>query len=170
MHYYRKRKTGSYELRPRPSLAERFWARVDKGDGCWEWTGWRNERGYGEFYTKDKRWPAHRYSLVLEGMDLGDFVVDHMCYNPACVRPDHLQLVTNQANCENRKGPNPNNSTGVRGVFSQGRNKPRYFVSVMVNRVAHYGGTFDTVAEAEVAAVALRNELMSNNLLDRRPA
>jgi hypothetical protein len=35
---------------------------------------------------------------------------------------------------------------------------------------AHIAGYFTTIAEAERAAIALRNEIHTNNLADRRPA
>jgi hypothetical protein len=32
----------------------------------------------------------------------------------------------------------------------------------------HYGGYYDSIEEAEKAAISLRNELFTNNLLDRK--
>ena len=36
------------------SPEERFWPRVQKGEGCWEWQGTRTALGYGVFvhYTE----------------------------------------------------------------------------------------------------------------------
>lgn len=86
---------------PRKPLAVRFWAKVDRRDDdeCWEWTGSRVARGYGHFAV-DGRYPhAHRvaYELVVgpipEGMQL-----DHLCRNPACVNPAHLEPVSPRVN------------------------------------------------------------------------
>jgi hypothetical protein len=90
-------------------------------------------------------------------------VVDHRCHNRACVNPAHLQLATPKQNNENRAGANSNNvSTGVLGVWWNGRNK-RYEV-----RVRHrYVGCYASLADAEAAAIAERNEVYTNNLRDR---
>ena len=97
-------------------------------------------------------------------------VVDHRCHNPLCVNPAHLHVVTNQENTENRLGPNPSKSdcprSGFRGV-TWDRSKCRWMVTVQHSGRSHYGGYFTDVDEANRAAIALRNKLMSNNLEDR---
>lgn len=109
-HYLRLRKRGTPELAPKPSLEERFWAKVDKTGGCWLWTGTQGSNGYGNFQDRtQKRGPAHRWAYefavgpIAEGL-----VLDHLCRNPACVRPDHLEPVTYKEN--SRRGL----STGIR--------------------------------------------------------
>src|ERR1041385_4955256 len=69
------------------------------GDGCWEWTGAKTGHGYGKILTFRSIQVAHRilYELLVgpvpEGMEL-----DHLCRNPSCVRPDHLEPVTHRVN------------------------------------------------------------------------
>lgn len=93
-----------------PLVLERFWSRVDKGDGsgCWNWTA-AKDRGYGRFSLGAGRASvrAHRVSYVLAYGDLaeGYDALDHECRNPSCVRPDHLSLVTHAENI--RRGFSP---------------------------------------------------------------
>lgn len=81
---------------------ERFVARVQKGEGCWEWQGYRFLRrgkttGYGKFAVTSRRVvQAHRYAYELwVGPIPNGYVVHHVCENLACVRPGHLDLVEN---------------------------------------------------------------------------
>src|SRR5436190_211104 len=36
--------------KPRPSVSETFWSKVQKGDGCWLWMAARDQHGYGCFH------------------------------------------------------------------------------------------------------------------------
>lgn len=71
--------------------AERFWAKVDKSNGCWLWRAARNRGGYGIFENGRRTLYAHRYALELNGTPVPDGLFAlHRCDNPPCVRPDHL--------------------------------------------------------------------------------
>lgn len=80
--------------RKRRSLAERFWAKVNKTDGCWLWTGCKDPKGYGYIGTGGRRGPtksAHRVSYELEHGEVPEGLhVLHDCDTPSCVRPSHL--------------------------------------------------------------------------------
>lgn len=84
---------------------ERFWAKVRKGPGCWEWTGSRTARDWHGVFVL-KTWPlppvrvtAHRYAWErVNGPVPAGMEVMHACDNPICVRLDHLSLGTHQEN------------------------------------------------------------------------
>lgn len=71
----------------------RFWAKVWKSDGCWEWQGYRTPTGYGKFRYNGHSRRAHRvaWELTHGTIPEGRHVL-HDCDNPSCVRPDHLHL------------------------------------------------------------------------------
>ena len=83
------------------SILERFWSKVKKTDGCWEWTGAKFRDGYGNFWTGDNMISAHRFSyqLVKGSIPDGMFICHH-CDNPGCVRVDHLFMGTPSDNIQ----------------------------------------------------------------------
>jgi len=77
------------------AYVERFWSRVVKDDGCWEWTGTHLPTGYGTFgkaYT-------HRLAYELEVGSIPEgYDIDHLCRNRGCCNPAHLEAVTHYEN------------------------------------------------------------------------
>lgn len=105
---YRLAWTGEANARPDSTIAERFWAKVDKRgpDECWMWKGavtrWR-----GAILYKGRIDTAHRVSVILSGREIPPkMVVDHMCMVGLCVNPAHLRVTTQRINSlENNSSP-----------------------------------------------------------------
>lgn len=100
LHYQRFMKHGDPSVNPnaRREPIDRFWEKVDKTDGCWTWKAFKSPHGYPRFFAGDKREGtilAHRWIFShVNGPIPQDMHVDHICRNRACVRPDHLRLLT----------------------------------------------------------------------------
>lgn len=93
----------------------RFWNMVETGPGCWTWKGSHNKGGYGLFWPQWRStWPAHRY---MYWMEIGELIegmeIHHICNNPGCVNPEHLEQVTKQYNM--RQGRKAQQTHCVRG-------------------------------------------------------
>ncbi|TXH49109.1 MAG: hypothetical protein E6Q97_23300 [Desulfurellales bacterium] len=81
------------------SPAERFDLQVEKTDGCWHWKGSRNDAGYGLIGIDGRTEYAHRYAYrEFVGPIADGLVVDHLCSEPSCVNPAHLETVPQAAN------------------------------------------------------------------------
>lgn len=91
MHAERVRRNGHAEraARPRKSLADRLWAKVDRSggpDACWPWTGPVSKEGYGSIREGGSGAPmvrVHRaaYSLAHPDEPTPE-VLDHRCHDP----------------------------------------------------------------------------------------
>jgi hypothetical protein len=98
-------------VHPVTPIADRFWAKVDKNGPvpddrpdlgpCWVWQNATTKR-YGTIQLGGRECGkilAHRWSYEIangpipEGLEL-----DHLCGNPPCVNPAHLEPVTHLVN------------------------------------------------------------------------
>ena len=84
------------------SAEQRFWARVEKTDNCWLWSG-SVIQGYGQLKINGKMMLAHRFSFLLHNGNINEkLMVLHSCDNPQCVNPEHLSQGTAQDNADDR--------------------------------------------------------------------
>lgn len=87
--------------KPKPA-ADRFAAKVLKGDDCWTWTGATQAGGYGRFMASSSPTVlvlAHRFAYEQAHGPIADgLTIDHLCRNTSCVNPAHLEPVTREEN------------------------------------------------------------------------
>lgn len=131
---------------------ERFWAKVRKGEGCWEWTAYKMRNGYGTIARDGGRLAgkdfAHRVSWVLHNGPIPDgMYVCHRCDNPGCVRPDHLFLGTPKENQDDMRRKGRHYYPGAPGE----RNNKAKLTEEVVRRVHAMGVAGMT--QAQIAAV-----------------
>jgi len=152
---------------PKVSVEERFWPKVEKNSsGCWLWTAYVMPNGYGIFFALNEMY-AHRVSYKLFKGEIPEgFHVDHKCHVRNCVNPNHLQSVTPSENGQNRKGPNPNTPSGIRGV-SWDSSRKKWLVMLKVNGHSKSIGHFEDLDNAEQAAVSARRKYYPNSLGDK---
>jgi len=103
---------GTYEDRARlktrgKTEGQFLWSRIDvRGrDECWPWMGSLRENGYGSLCNMPSgHKTAHRavYALLVGPITEGE-QVDHICNNPRCCNPRHLQAVSPTVNLYLRK-------------------------------------------------------------------
>ena len=92
-------------MRTKLTTEQRFWVKVDKNGplwsehSCWVWLACKQWQGYGFFTVAGKNVMAHRYAyeLLVGGIPNG-LQLDHLCRNPSCVNPTHLEPVTCRTN------------------------------------------------------------------------
>ena len=85
---------------------ERFWKKVTKTNSCWLWIAGKNQKGYGLFTFKNRRYFAHRFVFFLNNIEIPvEKVVDHICRVRNCVNPGHLRFVTNWENTMHGDSP-----------------------------------------------------------------
>ncbi len=104
-----------------PKVVERFWSKVEKTGGCWNWkggTGGKPSNIYGRFCVFSSRpkhikitVQSHRYSYeLLKGPIPEGKTLDHLCRNTLCVNPSHLEPVTTRENIMRGVGIAPTNA------------------------------------------------------------
>lgn len=91
-------------VNPVSKVMVRFFSNVE-GDwesGCWNWTAGVDRESYSQFWC-DKNLRGHRwvyaafFGTIPAGLEL-----DHICFNPRCVAPYHLEAVTPKENQSRR--------------------------------------------------------------------
>jgi hypothetical protein len=112
------------------TLAERFWAKVDRRlpSECWNWTGGKLKKGYGAFWVRrgfgrhnGSMQTASRWAYRLSTGEIPDeMCVLHRCDNTACCNPAHLFLGSVVENNADRDAKGRADHSGLQ----RGRQRP----------------------------------------------
>lgn len=82
---------------PTRPVADRLWEKASTLDPevCWEWTAACTPNGYGAIQVDGRKELAHRvaYEIVNGPIPEGRYI-DHLCRNPVCINPRHLEAVS----------------------------------------------------------------------------
>lgn len=85
-------------------LRERLYSKIkeDPDTGCLEWTGATDHKGYGRIQRGGRAGGTARPHVIAWELEHGPvpegLELDHLCDNPPCVNPDHLEPVTHREN------------------------------------------------------------------------
>lgn len=146
----------------------RFWSFVGDKDYCWEWTGAKNNHGYGNFRLNGAMWIAPRaaYRIIFGGIPAA-MCVCHRCDNPGCINPDHLFLSDHQGNMTDKqsKGRAVNKtakSSKYNGVSWRNDSK-KWRASIRVEGKYRSAGCFHTEFDAAVAADRMARQYFGND-------
>ncbi len=73
---------------------------VVKANGCWEWIGAKNKRGYGMCNGCYSSLAHVQMYVERNGRLSWKVEVDHTCKNRSCVNPEHLEAVSHAVNVQ----------------------------------------------------------------------
>jgi hypothetical protein len=118
-HYKRwKRRGTTHDI----TSEERFFSYIEPAgqwDACWVWMNRKAAGGYGSFWIGKKTYLAHRWAYEFMRVEIPEgLALDHLCCNPPCVNPWHLEPVTQRVNLrrsQNHVGVNARKTHCIRG-------------------------------------------------------
>ncbi len=81
---------------------------INPSTNCWEWIGYKNDKGYGSISFKGIPTRVHRLAAYIWlDFDLDSkLLVCHHCDNPSCFNPEHLFIGTNTDNSKDMVNKN----------------------------------------------------------------
>lgn len=115
-------------------LPKRIDRKIEKTDTCWFWLGCLDRGGYGVVNWHGKASRTHRIVYtVLVGVIPDKLELDHLCNNPPCVNPEHLEPVTKRENIRRSASGKYNTAK-----WAKPRDCPRGHPLIGDNLITHY--------------------------------
>lgn len=143
----------------RPPLMERFWRGVEcLGPwDCWPWLRSRQSSGHGRFSIRGRHMQAHRVAYELTRGPIPDgMLVRHLCSNPPCCNPNHLEIGTQTDNMRDmvEAGRSTANSRNARAKLTEENVRAAIHMRRAGMTLKHiaklFGVHLDTVSKATI--------------------
>lgn len=103
------KRTRPIDVESARSVMTRIWSRVDidPDSQCWVPRGNDKGNGYKQAWCDGRQLLVHRISWVAaNGVDIpADLSIDHLCRNPGCCNPAHLDPVPHRVNVLRGQSP-----------------------------------------------------------------
>ena len=127
-------------------LPQRFWDKVEPGvisdvpgferSMCWIWMGAKTGKGYSNFNFGGRFWGGHRLAYVeLIGAVPEGLELDHLCRVRHCVRPSHLEPVSQTTNTLRGVGESAQNARKTHCVHGHEFNRVNTYISKLGKRM-----------------------------------
>lgn len=95
--------------------------KIDQETGCWNYTWYINDQGYGRIFYKGRSRAAHRTMLMItSGEERKGYDACHTCDNRKCINPDHLWWGTMRENQADKVKKGRNYTGDQRGSKNPG--------------------------------------------------
>lgn len=158
-----------YRQKIRKPLEERFWAKVQKSEGCWLWTAnttkdrkgnkrygllGAGRRGEGMLFAHRVSWELH-FGEIPEGL-----LVLHSCDTPPCVNPAHLFLGTQTDNMQDMAAKGRRGRTGPLPGAGAKSSLSRRQIHTLRRKGAEGISTKELAEEFGVCIATVRNILL----------
>lgn len=126
---------------------------VDEDTNCWNCTRTKNHDGYAYIQFKQRAYRAHRIAWIVKNQErIPDAkVIRHLCHNPACINPKHLEIGTQRDNVMDsvragrRKIPAPRTHAETLSIYQDRRPQEvvarAHGVTIDVVKKIWYGAT-----------------------------
>lgn len=150
----------------------RFWQKIKKGNKneCWEWLGKPNSHGYGMYHQDKKSYQAHRVMMYILGCNPNNHIVRHICNNPICCNPNHLELGSQKDNMHDMANeyyaskPYQIKINKIKKLYNQGMNSVDISKTIggsssSIRRILKRHGIFKVQTRSEI-----RNTIHTNRL------
>lgn len=99
-HWFEAQRDGTFRIEVSDEEIATRLAKRSHGEpsGCRVWDG-ALAKGYGKILLHGRFKGAHRVAYELERGPIPEgLVIDHLCRNPRCINPDHMEVVTHKEN------------------------------------------------------------------------
>ena len=138
---------------------------VDKETGCWNWQRYKNHDGYGYQHWGKRMQRAHRLSYeAYNGSIPKRLHILHICDNPSCVNPEHLQAGTHLENMQDMAAKGRGNGKGVSGEKHWYAKLTWVEVREIREQYAKGGTTYRTLAEVYNVHTSHIGRIINNTL------